>query len=65
MNRRFTEVRVGRLRPGGHFSPGKTGESVCKGTDSLGGSWNHSVWLVWGVTVGQLGLSLEYGFRQQ
>lgn len=65
MNRRFTEVRVGWLCPGGHFSSGKTGESVCKGTDSLGGPWNLSVWLVCGVTVGQLGLNLEYEFQQQ
>lgn len=65
MNRRFTEVHVGRLCPGRHFSSGKTGESVCKDTDSLGDPRNHSMWLVCGVTVGELGLSLECGFWQQ
>lgn len=65
MNRRFTEVRIGQLCPGGHFSSGTTGQSVCKGTDSLGGPQNHSLWLVCGVTTGESGLSLECGFWQQ
>lgn len=57
-------MHVGRLCPGGHFSSGKTGESVRKAQiSSLGDPQNHSVWLVW-VTVGELGLSLECGFWQ-
>lgn len=38
---------------------------MCKGADSLGDPQNHSMWLVCGVTVGELGLSLECGFWQQ
>lgn len=59
---------VGRLRSGRHFSSGKTGKSVCEGTEAYAGSSQRytdrvSVAGMWGQR-GEAALCLPFGFQQ-